>query len=329
MATNVDRFIRDRETSWTELDRLIAQAKRRPEKLGAERVLRLGELYRSAAADLATARRSLKGDPVVSRLESLVGRGRNLVYDTEARRDGVVAFFTTTYWQRIRSRPGLLAIAAALLFVPSVLAAFWAVHDPGAALGVVPDMFRGIDDGSRTTGSAGLSSGSAAAFASSIMTNNIKVTFMAFAGGITFGVATVGVLIFNGLLLGAVGGLSLHNGYGESFVTLVVAHGVLELSCIVVAGAAGLRLASALVSPGRRKRSVALASNAREAVELVLGTAPWLVVAGVIEAFVTPGGYGLLVNSVVGLAVGGFYWALVVVRGRPSRAVTAALEPSG
>jgi uncharacterized membrane protein SpoIIM required for sporulation len=325
MATNVDRFIRERETSWTELAGLIAQAGRRPEKLGAERVLRLGDLYRSAAADLATARRSLKGDPVVTRLETLVGQGRNLVYDTEARRDGVVAFFTTTYWQRIRSRPGLLALAAALLFVPGVLAAFWAAHDPGAALGVVPDMFRGINDGSRTTKSAGMSSGTASAFASQIMTNNIKVTFGAFAGGITFGVATVGLLLFNGLLLGAVGGLSLHNGHGTAFVTLVIAHGVLELSCIVVAGAAGLRLASALVAPGRRKRSVALATNAREAVELVLGTAPWLVVAGTLEAFVTPAGFGLAVNAIVGLLVGGLFWTLVVVGGRPA---TAALEIS-
>lgn len=326
MATNVDRFVRERETSWAELAGLIASAKRRPEKLGAERVLRMGELYRSASADLATARRSLKGDPVVARLETLVGQGRNLVYDTEARRDGVVAFFTTTYWQRVRSRPGLLAVAAALLFVPSVLAAFWAAHDPGAALGVVPDMFRGINDGSRTTKSAGFSSGTAAAFSSEIMTNNIKVTFMAFAGGITFGVATVGVLLFNGLLLGAVGGLSLHNGHGEAFVTLVIAHGVLELSCIVVAGAAGLRLASALVSPGRRKRSTALATNAREAVELVLGTAPWLVVAGLIEGFVTPAGFGFAVNATVGVLVGGLYWTLVVVRGRPTPTDVPALS---
>jgi len=328
MPTNVDRFIRERETAWTELDRLIEQAKRRPERLGADRVLRLGELYRSAAADLATARRSLAGEPVVARLESLVGQGRNLVYDTEARRDGVLGFFATTYWQRIRSRPGLLAISAALLFVPGVLAAFWAAHDPGAALGVVPEMFRGINDGSRTTDSAGLSSGTASAFASSIMTNNIKVTFSAFAGGITFGVATIGVLIFNGLLLGAVGGLSLHNGHGEAFVTLVVAHGVLELSCIVVAGAAGLRLASALVSPGRRKRSAALATQAREAVELVLGTAPWLVLAAIVEAFITPAGTGLAINMAVGLLIGGLFWTLVMVRGRPASPPTGALGPS-
>jgi uncharacterized membrane protein SpoIIM required for sporulation len=119
------------------------------------------------------------------------------------------------------------------------------------------------------------------------------------------------------VLLGAVGGLSLHNGHGSAFVTLVVAHGVLELSCIVVAGAAGLRVGQALVSPGRRTRGTALMKEARAAIELVIGTAPWLVVAGLIEGFITPAGYGLGVNLAVGLIVGGTYWLLVVVRGRP------------
>jgi uncharacterized membrane protein SpoIIM required for sporulation len=316
MATNVDRFIRERETSWRELDGLVSEAKRRPDKLGAARVLRLGQLYRAASADLAIARRSLPGEPVVARLESLVVRARNSVYESEARREGVVAFMTTGYWRRVRSRPALLAVAAALLFVPALLAAVWATRDPAAALGVVPEMFRGIDDGTRTTDSAGLSAGTSAAFSSEIMTNNIRVTFLAFAGGITFGVATVGALIFNGVLIGAVGGLSLHHGHGEAFVTLVVAHGVLELSCIVVAGAAGLGLGKALVAPGRRSRGAALMSEARDSIELIMGTAVWLVVAGLVEGFVTPGGFGFGVNLTVGLVLGGTYWLLVVVRGR-------------
>jgi uncharacterized membrane protein SpoIIM required for sporulation len=156
------------------------------------------------------------------------------------------------------------------------------------------------------------------------MTNNIRVTVMAFAGGITFGVGTIAVLIFNGVLLGAVGGLSFHASRGHDFVTLVVAHGVLELSCIVVAGAAGLRMAAALVAPGRTPRAAALGRGAREAVEVVLGTAPWLVLAGLIEGFITPAGFGLAVNATVGVIVGGGYWLLVWRRG-----ARAAPVPSG
>lgn len=294
----------------------MAAAKRRPEKLGAARVLRMGELYRSAAGDLAHARRGLKGEPVVARLESLVGRARSAVYDTEARRESIASFFATGYWQRVRTSTGPLLLAAALLFGPGLLAFVWAGHDPGAALGVVPEAFRGIEDGSRTAGSAGLSSGESSAFASQVMTNNIRVTFLAFAGGLTFGVGTVATLILNGVLLGAVAGLATGAGRGEAFVTLVVAHGVLELSCIVVAGAAGLRVGRALVTPGRARRTTAVVREARNAIELVVGTAPWLVLAGLVEGFVTPGGYGLGFNAALGVLIGGLYWFLVLWRGR-------------
>jgi uncharacterized membrane protein SpoIIM required for sporulation len=324
MATNVDRFVREREERWTELEGLIAAAKSKPERLGPARVLRLGELYRATVGDLANARRTLRGEPVVARLESLVGRARGLVYDSEARRESIREFFTTGYWRRLWSHPGTLAVAAAVMFVPAVLAFVWAARDPAAAVGVVPQAFRGIGDGSRTAKSAGLTTGDSSAFASEIMTNNIRVTVLAFAGGITFGVGTIAVLIFNGVLLGAVGGLSFHAARGHDFVTLVVAHGILELSCITVAGAAGLRMAAALVAPGRSTRAVALARGAREAVELVLGTAPWLVVAGLIEGFITPAGYGLAVNATIGIVVGGTFWFLVWRRG-----ARGAPEPSG
>ncbi len=284
----------------------------------------MGELYRSAVGDLGLARRGLPGEPVVARLESLVGRARTTVYDTEVRRESIWSFFSTGYWQRVRSSPGALLVAAGLLFVPALLAFVWAGHDPAAALGVVPEAFRGIEDGSRTAGSAGLSSAQSSAFASEIMTNNIRVTFLAFAGGLSFGVGTVATLMFNGVLLGAVGGLATHAGRGSAFFTLVIAHGVLELSCIVIAGAAGLRVGRALVSPGRKTRGAAVVTEARAAIELVLGTAPWLVLAGLIEGFITPAGYGFAINAAVGLLVGGTYWSLVVWRGRP----TAALAPS-
>ncbi len=326
MATKVDRFVSERESSWTELEALVNAAKRRPEKLGAARVLRLGALYRAAAADLAAARGSLPGEPVVRRLERIVGQARNVVYDTEARREGVIGFFTTTYWRRVRAQPGTLAVAAALLFAPAALAALWATRDPAAALGVVPEFFRGINDGSRAADSPGLSAGTAAAFSSEIMTNNIRVTFVAFAGGVTFGVATVFALIYNGIILGVIGGLSLDNGFGSAFVTLVVAHGLLELSCIVVAGAAGLQVGRALVAPGRRSRGAALLSEARSAVELIVGTAPWLVVAGLVEGFITPAGYGLAVNTTLGVGLGAAFWSLVLVRGRRA---TAVPSPSG
>jgi uncharacterized membrane protein SpoIIM required for sporulation len=151
--------------------------------------------------------------------------------------------------------------------------------------------------------------------AAEIFTNNIRVTFLAFAGGILFGAGTVFVLIYNGLLLGAITGLAINAGNGRAFFELVTAHGVLELSCIVVAGLAGLRLGSALVDPGHRERGRALRSEARAAVELVLGTMFWLVIAGLVEGFLTPAGTGLTTVLVVGFGLGALFWGLVIWRG--------------
>ena len=313
---NVDRFTREHEAEWNELEQLVAAAKTRPERLGAASVRRLGTLYRRAAADLATARRTLPGESVVARLESLVGRARNLVYDADPRRESVVQFFATGYWRRIRERPRFLLLAALLMFAPAVLAFVWAGHDPGGAIGLVPSVFRSAGDPPRAGHNLGVSGGDSAAFASQIMTNNIRVTLTAFAGGITAGVATVAILLFNGVVLGVVGALATHAGSGSRFVELVVAHGVLELSCIAVGGMAGLRLAAAVVAPGRTPRSVAIAAEARRTVELALGTAPWLVVAGLVEGFITPAGYGLVANTVIGVSLGAVFWGLVLWRGR-------------
>ena len=316
-------FLQDRAERWGELEELVRAAGRRPARLGAERVLRLGELYRATAADLALARQRWPGDPVVGRLEQLVGGARHLVYAAPRRRLSALDFVTTGYWHLVADRPAMLAVSALLLFAPAALAAGWALDDPGAAGGILPAEYRSVGE-PRTTGTdLGLTVDEEAGFSAQIFTNNVRVAFLGFAGGITGGLLTAAVLLFNGVLLGAVLGLAWGAGNGAPFVELVAAHGVLELSCIVVAAAAGLRMGWALVAPGRLPRVTALGREARRGVAIAIGTAPWLVLAGLVEGFLTPSGLGVAQAVTIGVLLGAVYWALVVWRG----ALTAAPEP--
>jgi uncharacterized membrane protein SpoIIM required for sporulation len=310
----LDRFVADRRAAWQELDELTRQARRRPERLGPDRVRRLGALYRSAAADLALARRSFAGDPLVARLEDLVGRARHLVYDAPDRRGSLIRFVARDYWRLVAEKPYALLAAAVLLFGPAVLGALWARQDPGAAATLVPEQFRPATEPGHPWTS--MSPGEQTAFTSEVFTNNIQVTLVAFAGGITFGLLTALALIYNGVLLGVIGGLMSASGNTVGFVDLVTAHGVLELSCILVGGAAGLRLGWALVDPGRLTRAASGGREARNAVQIALGTAPWLVLAGIIEgnrARLAESGVGVVIA--VGLTAGALYWSLVVWRG--------------
>ncbi|MEY2514057.1 MAG: hypothetical protein QOJ89_1415 [bacterium] len=324
----VERFISEREGDWRELDELLRT--RRRARSGARSVLRVAALYRGAAADLALARRGHPGDPVVARLESLVARARQAVYAEELRRGSVRTFFARTYWVLVRERPRVLALAVALLLVPALLAGAWAIDDPGAAVGIVPAQFRGAV---QPVGDTGMSTAESAAFSSAVMTNNIQVTFLSFAAGILLGLGTALVVAYNGAILGAVAGGAIANGNGAEFAEFVTAHGVIELTCIVVAAAAGIRVGDAILSPGPRTRGRALVEEARTAIAIVAGTLPWVVLAGIIEGFVTRAGFGLVPGVVLGVGVGALYWTLVFVRGRPrpsraGRQVTAALEPS-
>ena len=308
----LDRFVEEREPGWTGLRALLDEAGAKPERLAPARLRRLGALYRAAAADLAFARRAYPHDAVTRRLERLVLDARQAVYADAGPRRSLRWFLSRGYWQRVRERPWALATALVLLFGPLVLAAVWAIDDPAAAIGVVPAQFQGAAEPGG--GPAALSGGDQAALASQIFTNNIRVTFLAIAGGILGGLGTAAVTIFNGGFIGAILGLTIENGQSGELLRLILPHGVLELSCIAIGATAGLRIGWALVDPGTLTRGESLRREARPAMELVLGTMPWLVLAGLVEGFVT-GDLGLAGAVVVGGGLGVVFWGLVIWRG--------------
>jgi uncharacterized membrane protein SpoIIM required for sporulation len=314
MATTVERFSDARRDGWRELELLVSEAGRRPERLGPEKALRLGQLYRSAAADLATARRRFPGDPAIARLEALVGRARHLVYDAPTRRTTVVRFFATDYWRLIAERPRPLLLAILLVLGAAGLGVLWAAQDPAAAVGIVPEQFRAVLEPGHPW--RDMTAGEQAQFTTELFTHNIETTLFAFAGGITAGILTALTLLYNGALVGVIGGLMTAAGNGAGFVDLVTAHGVLEISCTIVAATAGLRIGGALLDPGYRPRSQALQEEAKRAVLLAVGTAPWLVVAGIVEgnrANLAETGLGAVIG--VGAGLGVLFWGLVIWRG--------------
>ena len=312
---NLERFLARGEPRWSELERLVERSRGRPERLGPDGVRRLGSLYRAAVADLALARRSFARDPARRRLELLVPRARQAVYGSAPRRGSVWQFVSRGYWRRVRERPLPLGLGTLLLLGPAIGAATWALGDPGAAIGLVPEEFRAAID--PDLGGREIPVDRQAELAGAIFTNNVRVTLLAFAAGIAVGLGTAAVVIYNGMFIGAVAGLAAGSGHGGEFVELVAPHGVLELSCIVVAAAAGLRLGWSIVEPGTRTRTQSLAAEGRRTIELVIGTAPWLVIAGLVEGFVTPRAIGPLGALAVGVPLGVVYWSLVLWRGAP------------
>jgi uncharacterized membrane protein SpoIIM required for sporulation len=324
----VDAFVRERQASWTELDELVRRSRGRPERLGPDAVRRLGALYRSAVADLARGRRAYPGDPAVRRLEALVGRARPAIYAAEPRRASARGYLALGYWRAVVERGRVVALAWVLLLASAALTVAWAAHDPGAASGLVPGSLLG---GGAPHKAIGLAADQAASLSAQIFINNIIVTFEAFAAGIVFGVGPAFLLLYNGAILGAVTGVESGAGHTADVIELIAPHGLLELSCIVVCAAAGMRMGWALVEPGSRTRPQALSAEAPQAVLVVLATAPWLVVAGCVEGFVTPHHLPMTAALAVSVAAAAPYWTLVALLGRHrgDRAAQAAARGGG
>lgn len=322
----VDRFVVDGRDRWAELAGLVDRAGGRLDRLPPDEAMALGDAYRATAADLARARQRWPGDPVVAELEALVARARTLVYRRAGGRGSFGHWLTTGFFRRVRERPGVLLVSALLLWGTALVTGLWAHADPEAGTraagisGLSEGAVEAARSGTAGDGSASLGPAERASFSSQILTNNIRVALTAFAGGVTGGLLTAAALVFNGVVIGVVVGVFVALGLGGEAVSLVAPHGLLELSLITVAGAAGLRVGLALVAPGLRPRGEALVAEARAAAEMALGVALWLVPTGLVEGFVSPERLAPGAALAVGLAVAGPFWALVAWRGRPRHA---------
>lgn len=302
-----DEFIAQRRANWERLERLIAQAGAGLAGLTASELRELGRLYRQAAADLATARRDLPEHAIVGFLNGLVARGHSAVY-RESGAGGTTrirTFFLTDLPQTFRATWVVTLVACLMFMVPAIIGFGLTMNDPALAGVLMPgaelvvgevqagnEWWLRINEEGRSLASA------------EIMTNNIGVAFRAFAGGVTLGIYTGYILMMNGLFLGIIAGAAQRFAFAGNLWGFIAAHGVVELSVIFIAGGAGLQLGWAILRPGLLTRRGALVVAARRALILILGCIPLLIIAGLIEAFISPSALPLAVKYAVALGSG-------------------------
>ena len=279
-------FLESRLRKWKRLEELTARASRlRLKSLSGEEVREFGQLYRRTAADLAIAREEVRDQRLVNYLNHLVGRAHGAIYRSESSGFGVFVSFFRYEFPAVFRKTSYYTLTAFLVFiVAAVFAGTACILDEGFADRIAPQLRQSIADHHNWTESVNNANPLAS---TSIQTNNITVTFYAFAGGVLVGIGTLLALIQNGLLLGMVLSLCFRYRFWEIPI-FVSAHGVIELTAIFIAGGAGLLIGKALLMPGDLRRIDALVENGRLAIKLILGCIPMLLIAGLIEGFISP-----------------------------------------
>lgn len=285
-----DTFIKEREGQWEELEGLLRRASSRLSGMSGPELLRMGDLYLSATSDLATARRDFPGSPVVDYLNGLVARAHPVVY-----RDTGGSWLQLGHWirygfpQAYRDAGRYIALSFAAFAAGAIVAAILVAIHPATADTLLPGEaqdLRSVMEHHHLWMQANTANHPVAA--NFIMANNITVALEAFAGGMLLGVPAILIELYNGVMLGTVGTMTGQYGLAEGFWSFVLPHGVIELSVIFMAGGAGIMIGDSILRPGRLRRRDALVRAARHALQLTLGGAALLVVAGTIEGFFSP-----------------------------------------
>lgn len=323
-----NRWIEQRQASWTKLDALTRQVESSGIRaLSSSELREFGLLYRQTAADLSAVRSDRVSGSLEEYLNNLLSRAHNRIYT--GRKTGfrsILRFMTRDYPRVFRRLFPYVATAVLIFLAGAALGTLLTLSRPQFMhIMLGPQMLETIDRHKMWTQSIVSMKPQAS---SGIMTNNIGVTFIAFAGGIIAGLGTFWLLFQNGLQFGVISAACSQAHMALDLFSFVAAHGALELPSIFIAGGAGLRLGSALLFPGMLSRRDSLALGGREAVRLLAGTIPLLVIAGVLEAFVSPSGAPVAAKFAVGAALfcGLSFWLAEGGRERPDAADLEAVN---
>jgi len=313
-----DRFINQRKNAWQRLEDLLTLLDTASlRRLRREEVRELGRIYRRTASDLAIARAESRDPRLINYLNSLVIRAHGRIYRADAQGGKRIRnFFARELPQTFRRTWRYTLLSFSVFAVFAVFGFLGTHYDPEfSELVGVPPAFRELYIETKTPWWEQLNESNQEG-ASSIMTHNIQVTIYTFAFGATAGIGTLFYLAFNGANIASVLALCYRAGFGNDLVTFMVAHGVIELSCIFIAGGAGLLIGSALIMPGDLTRADALKTRGMEAVRLMVGVAILLVVAGTIEGFISPVPMDPRIKYTIAALTGVALYAYLLLAGR-------------
>lgn len=310
------RWLAKRKPYWDRLGAIIDKTGRRGlSVLAYAELSELGLLYRQIAADLASVREDPSSQRWAAYLNQLLARAHNIIYmGRSARPRGILDFYRHEFPRTFRHTWKYTALAF-MLFMAGAMAGFFAtLADPSLQrffLG--PEMSASIDRREMWTHSVLAIKPLAS---SAIMTNNLSVSFTMFAAGILGGIGTVYLLAMNGVLIGVIGVACWQAGMSLQLWSFVAPHGILELPAVFIAGGGGLLLARGLLFPGELPRRESLTYYGGQGVRLALGIIPLLLVAGVLEGFVSPSSLPVVAKFACSVAAGGLLIFYLATGGR-------------
>jgi len=294
MIIDLEKFVRQEQPYWNELERLVAACSGRRRAIGLEQARRLHYLYERASADLARLDTFASNPALRAHLESIVARAYAQLHDTRQRtRLRPMRWLTQTFPQTFRAHAGAFWLSLGIMTAGVVLGAFLMMIDPeapGALLGgPAAGLSRDADEivGEWEQASAAGLEGRNAMFGFYIQ-NNVGVSIRCMVFGMTLGLGTLYVLFTNGAMVGAVFFKFIMAGHSDFVFGWLLPHGVPELSAIVLSGQAGLVLARALIGWGQRASlSQRMRAVAGPLTTLIAGVALLLVWAAALEAWLS------------------------------------------
>ena len=283
-----NQWLEKRRPYWERLSSLLNQAG----AIGVRQLTRaeLREaalLYRQAASDLSTLRQDSTARAYAEHVNQLLARAHHIIYSNRGTTFlNLFRFLRDGYPAVVQRQIRYALVSLLILLAGAALGSVLTLARPEFMRRMLgPEMVATIERHEMWTHSI---VGIKPLATSLIMTNNLTVCFVAFAGGILFGLLTVYSMFFNGLLLGVIGVACQQHGMSRDLWSFVAPHGSLELPSIILSGAAGLRLAHGVLFPGIYRWRDSIAHAGVDAARLVSGIIPLLVIAGTLEGFFSP-----------------------------------------